>query len=150
MGTMPDVWMKMAIGLALKAEKNGEVPVGAVIEFDGRIIGEGYNSPVSTSDPSAHAEVIAFQQAGEALKNYRLTGSTLYVTLEPCIMCYAAAVHARIKKIFYGAADPKGGVFSTGSFEKIRKTFNHFIEIESGLLEKESSELLKSFFRSRR
>ncbi len=142
--------MKTALALAKEAENGGEVPVGAVIELDGEIIGQGYNLSIGTSDPSAHAEIIAMRDAGVKLENYRLTGSVLYITLEPCIMCYTAAVHARIKKIIYGAADPKSGIFSTGAFGKIKSIFNHTIEIESGVLEKESSELLKIFFRSRR
>ncbi len=142
--------MNIALDFACEGEKSGEVPVGAIVEFDGKIIGKGYNCPVSTSDPTAHAEIIAIREAGEHFENYRLTGSVLYVTLEPCIMCYSAAVHARIKKIYYGADDPKGGVFSTGAFEKIQQIFNHNIEIESGLLASESSELLKTFFKNKR
>lgn len=142
--------MKTALALANTAENGGEVPVGAVIESDGEIIGQGYNRSIGTSDPSAHAEIIAMRDAGVKLGNYRLTGTVLYITLEPCIMCYTAAVHARIKKIIYGADDPKSGIFSTAAFGKIKSIFNHSIEIESGVLEKESSELLKNFFRSRR
>ncbi len=142
--------MNIALGLAREGEKSWEVPVGAIIEFDGKIIGEGYNCPVSTSDPTGHAEIVAIREAGKHLGNYRLTGAVLYVTLEPCIMCYSAAVHARIKKIYYGADDPKGGIFSTGAFEKIGHIFNHNIEIESGLLASESSELLKTFFKNKR
>ncbi len=142
--------MNIALSLAREGEKSGEVPVGAIVEFDGKIIGEGYNCPVSTSDPTGHAEIIAIREAGKHFGNYRLTGSTLYVTLEPCIMCYSAAVHARIKKIVYGATDPKSGIFSTNAFEKIQQIFNHNIEIESGLLASESSELLKTFFKKKR
>lgn len=142
--------MKAALALANDAENCGEVPVGVVLELNGKIIGQGYNRSIGTFDPSAHAEIIAMRDAGVKLGNYRLTGSVLYITLEPCIMCYTAAVHARIKKIIYGAADPKSGIFSTGAFGKIKSIFNHAIEIESGVLEKESSELLKNFFRSRR
>lgn len=142
--------MNIAMALAREGEKIGEVPVGAIIEFDGEIIGEGYNCPISASDPTGHAEIIAIREAGKYLGNYRLTGSVLYVTLEPCFMCYSAAVHARVKKIVYGAKDPKSGIFSTGVFEKIYNVFNHKPEIESGILENESSEILKDFFRSRR
>jgi len=147
---MPLDYMNIALGLAREGEKSREVPVGAIIEFDGEIIGEGYNCPLSSSDPTGHAEIIAIREAGKHSGNYRLTGSILYVTLEPCIMCYSAAVHARIKKIVYGAKDPKSGIFSTGAFEKIQQVFNHKIEIESGLLASESSELLKTFFKNRR
>ncbi len=150
MEMLPLDYMNIALGLAREGEKNGEVPVGAIIEFDGKIVGEGFNCPVSTSDPSGHAEIIAIREAGKNFGNYRLSGSVLYVTLEPCIMCYSVAVHARIKKIYYGADDPKGGIFSTGAFESIGYLYNHRIEIESGVLADESSELLKNFFRNRR
>ncbi len=142
--------MKIALGLAHEGEKAGEVPVGAVVEFDGKIIGKGYNCPISISDPTSHAEIIAIRDACKYSGNYRLGGTILYVTLEPCIMCYSAAVHARIEKIVYGASDPKSGIFSTGAFEKIRSIFNHRPEIESGLMASESSELLKNFFKNRR
>lgn len=150
MDKSPVYYMNFALELAGEGEKSGEVPVGAVIEYSGKIIGEGYNCPIITSDPSAHAEIIAIREAGQSLSNYRLPGSILYVTLEPCLMCYSAAVHARIKKIVYGAKDPKSGVFSTGAFEKIYKVFNHRPDIESGLLASESSELLKAFFKNKR
>lgn len=150
MDRSPVYYMNFALELACEGEKSGEVPVGAVVEYNGEIIGKGYNCPVTTSDPSAHAEIIAIREAGQNQRNYRLAGSVLYVTLEPCLMCYSAAVHARINKIYYGTGDPKGGVFSTGAFEKIGHIFNHKIEIESGLLKNEASEILKNFFRSRR
>jgi len=142
--------MDLALTLAREGERRGEVPVGALVEMDGVIIGTGTNCPVGTSDPTAHAEIIALREAGGKTKNYRLTGAVLYVSLEPCLMCFAAAVHARVAKIVYGTGDPKGGVFSTGSFERISGVFNHKIEIESGVGENESSEILKDFFRSRR
>lgn len=150
MDRSPVYYMTFALELACEGEKRGEVPVGAVIEYNGKIIGEGCNCPITTSDPSAHAEIIAIREAGQNLSNYRLAGSVLYVTLEPCLMCYSAAVHARIKKIVYGAKDPKSGAFSTGALEKTGYIFNHKIEIESGLLASESSELLKAFFKNKR
>jgi len=145
-----DFYMGIALELAREGEKRGEVPVGAVVAYKGEIIGKGKNCPISSNDPAAHAEIFAIREAGSHLGNYRLTGSVLYVTLEPCIMCYSAAVHARIGKIVYGTEDPKGGIFSTGAFKQISRVFNHHIEIESGVLKNESSALLKNFFRSRR
>lgn len=142
--------MKTAIQLAVRAEEKGEVPVGALIELKGEVIGEGFNCPVAESDPTAHAEIMAMREAGMKIGNYRLTGSVLYVTLEPCVMCYSAAVHARIAKIVYGASDPKGGIFSTGVFGEIKDIYNHSIEVESGILEKECAAKLRSFFRKRR
>lgn len=139
-----------AIELAKIAENKGEIPVGAVVVKSGKIIGEGFNSPISENDPSAHAEIMALRDAGGKTGNYRLTGCLLYISLEPCMMCYAAAVHARIKKICYCADDPKSGVFSTRAFEKIETVFNHKIEIESGKFSDQSSKLLKDFFKKRR
>jgi tRNA(adenine34) deaminase len=141
---------KRVMDLAKIAENFGEVPIGALIVNKGEIIGEGYNTSLYENDPSAHAEIMALRDAGKRIGNYRLTGSVLYVSLEPCIMCYAAAVHARIKKIFYCTDDPKGGVFSTGAFKSIKNIFNHKIEIESGKMAEESSKLLKEFFKKRR
>ena len=123
MKKVPEFYMRTALRFAVAAEKNGEVPVGALIELEGEIIGKGYNHPIGKSDPTAHAEIIAIRDAGKTINNYRLIGSNLYVTLEPCIMCYTAAVHSRIKKIFYGASDPKSGIFSTGVFENIKDVF---------------------------
>ncbi len=143
-------WMGHALLLAIKGMESGEVPVGAVVELDGNVIGSGFNRSITDSDPTAHAEIIAIREAGNNVGNYRLNGATLFVTLEPCIMCYSAAVHARIKKVVYGASDPKSGIFSTGSFEKIKQVFNHEIETESGIIAEKSSELLKDFFKDRR
>ncbi len=141
---------RRVIDLAKIAENFGEVPVGALIVNKDEIIGEGYNSSLSENDPSAHAEIVAIRDAGKRMGNYRLTGSVLYISLEPCIMCYSAAVHARVKKICYCADDPKSGIFSTGVFKKVNDIFNHKIEIESGKMAEESSELLKEFFKKRR
>jgi len=150
MGKSAEDFYKRVIDLAKIAENFGEVPVGALIVNKGKIIGEGYNSSLSENDPSAHAEIVAIRDAGKRMGNYRLTGSVLYISLEPCIMCYSAAVHARVKKICYCTDDPKGGVFSTGAYEKIKSIFNHKIKIESGQMAEESSELLKEFFKKRR
>ena len=143
-------YMERALELARKGEIKGEVPVGAVLVHKKKIAGEGYNRVITDSNPTAHAEIIALEQGGDKLDNYRLNGAVLYVTLEPCIMCYTAAVNARVKKIVYSADDPKTGIFSTGAFNKINKIFNHKIEIESGILKEESSKLLKNFFKKKR
>ena len=142
--------MSQALELALQARDHGEVPVGAIVVHDGAVIGEGFNQPISLADPSAHAEMQAMRNAAQRLDNYRLLDATLYVTLEPCAMCAGAMVHARIKRLVYGAADPKTG--ATGSVFNLVQSeqLNHRLEVEGGVLEKECGELLKDFFRKRR
>jgi tRNA(adenine34) deaminase len=136
---MDDIyWMKKALVLAKKAEQKGEVPVGAILVLDNKIIGKGYNCPISTNDPTAHAEIIVLRKASKKLENYRLLNTTLYVTLEPCSMCMGAMVHARIKRLVFGAHDAKLG------------RVNHKIELTGDVLANDSSELLKQFFRERR
>ncbi|MGD8909721.1 MAG: tRNA adenosine(34) deaminase TadA [Chromatiales bacterium] len=145
------VFMEHALMLAHHAMAEGEVPVGAVVVSEGRIIGEGWNCPIGTHDPSAHAEIIALRDAAVKIGNYRLDQSTLYVTLEPCPMCAGAIVHARVKRVVYGAKDPKGG--AAGSVFDLLPSdhrFNHRVEIEGGLLQQECSDILKAFFRQRR
>ncbi|HHF42261.1 MAG TPA: tRNA adenosine(34) deaminase TadA [Candidatus Aminicenantes bacterium] len=143
-------FMRIALQEAQKAWSKGEVPVGAVIvDEQGQIVARGFNQSLSLHDPSAHAEIVALRAAGRQKGNYRLPGMTLYVTLEPCPMCLGAMVQARIKRLVYGAADPKGGAVSSimkFPFEKM----NHRLEIESGLLEQECAEILQNFFRERR
>ncbi len=143
-------WMQHAIQLAKKAAEQEEVPVGAVLVRDDQIIGEGCNRPIQTHDPAAHAEMIALRHGAETIQNYRILNSTLYVTLEPCVMCVGALVHARVKRVVYAASDPKGGAvksaFNLGEVD----TFNHHIEYEGGLLADECGELLTNFFRDRR
>ena len=143
-------WMKIAIQEAKKAEKEDEVPVGAVLVRDGLVIAKAHNQPISTNDATAHAEIQLIRAAGKIQGNYRLTGTTLYVTLEPCAMCLGAMMHARIKRIVYGAHDPKTGV--CGSSENLidANCFNHKIDLVSGVLENECKQLLKKFFISRR
>jgi tRNA(adenine34) deaminase len=143
-------WMKIAIQEAKKAEKEDEVPVGAVLVKDGLVIAKAHNQPISTNDATAHAEIQLIRAAGKIQGNYRLTGTTLYVTLEPCAMCLGAMMHARIKRIVYGAHDPKTGV--CGSSENLidANCFNHKIDLVSGVLENECKQLLKKFFISRR
>ena len=143
-------WMTIAIQEALKAEAEGEVPIGAVLVKDGFLIAQAHNQPISTSDATAHAEIQLLRAAGKELQNYRLTGTNLYVTLEPCAMCFGAMMHARIERIIYGAYDPKTGV--CGSCEDLRDAncFIQEINITGGVLENECSQLLQSFFKSRR
>lgn len=136
-------FMRRALELALRTED--EVPVGAVVVLDGRVVGEGWNRPVSTQDPSSHAEIEAMRAAGKATGNYRLTGATLYVTLEPCVMCVGAAFHARIARVVYGAPDPK-----TGASELFMSRFNHHARVQGGVLAEECGSALKAFFAARR
>ena len=143
-------WMQIAIHEAIKAEKEDEVPVGAVLVKDGLLIAKAHNQPISTNDATAHAEIQLIRAAGKIQGNYRLTGTTLYVTLEPCAMCLGAMMHARIKRIVYGTHDPKTG--ACGSSENLidANCFNHKIDLVSGVLENECKQLLKKFFISRR
>jgi tRNA(adenine34) deaminase len=143
-------WMGLALEQARKAEEEGEVPVGAVLVKDGLLIAKAHNQPISTNDVTAHAEIQLLRAAGKKLKNYRLTGTSLYVTLEPCAMCLGAIMHARVEHVVFGAYDPKTGV--CGSSENLidANCFNHKIDLVSGVLENESKQLLKNFFNSRR
>ena len=144
-------WMRRALELARIAEAAGEVPVGAVLVRDGQLLGEGWNRPVAANDPTAHAEIVAIRAAGAAAGNYRLPGTTLYVTLEPCLMCAGAIVHARVARVVFAAADPKGG--ACGSVFRLLPSdtrFNHRTACEGGLLAEESSAQLRAFFQNRR
>ena len=142
--------MKKALMLAATAEKRGEVPVGAVLVREGRVIGRGGNAPIGSCDPTAHAEIVALRRAGGKTGSYRLNGAEMYVTLEPCMMCYSAMVQARIAKLYYGAADPKNGIFSSGVFDNVKHVFNHRIAVEGGLLAQPASAMLSNFFKTRR
>ncbi len=144
-------FMRRALELARCAEAEGEVPVGAVVVADGQIIGEGYNRPIAGYDPTAHAEIQALRAAAKFRQNYRLPGTTLYVTLEPCVMCAGAIVHARVAHVVYATADPRSGAAGS-AFELLPsdQRFNHYTTCEGGLLADESSDLLKAFFRARR
>jgi tRNA(adenine34) deaminase len=143
-------FMTRALELARCAEVAGEVPVGAVIVKDDRIVAEGWNRPIGSCDPTAHAEIVALRAAGQALGTYRLTDTTLYVTLEPCAMCASAMVHARVKRLVFAAADPRAG--AAGSVFNIvqHAALNHRIECTGGILEEECASLLRSFFVARR
>ena len=143
-------WMRIAIEEANLAMDKNEVPVGAVLVKNDTLIAQAHNKPITKNDPTAHAEIQLLRKAGEQQKNYRSPESTLYVTLEPCAMCFGAMVHARIDRIVYGASDPKTGVCGSRMNLNEENFFNHKISITSGILEKESSELLKLFFKSRR
>jgi tRNA(adenine34) deaminase len=143
-------FMSAALLLATAAQQAGEVPVGAVVVCNGEIIGRGYNAPISSHDPSAHAEIQAMRMAARVLGNYRLTGCTLYVTLEPCAMCAGAIQHARIARVVFGARDPKTG--ACGSVIDLfgEALLNHHTSVEGGVLAQECGELLTGFFRERR
>jgi tRNA(adenine34) deaminase len=136
--------------LAVRAAREGEVPVGAVLVRDGKVIGEGWNRPIGANDPTAHAEIQALRAAGQAISNYRLTGTTLYVTLEPCAMCAGAIIHARVERVVFGAYDPKGG--AAGSVFQVLGTdrLNHKVEVEGGVLAEECGAMLRDFFARKR
>lgn len=143
-------WMKHALALADKAEGMGEVPVGACVVYQGNVVGEGWNTPITDHDPSAHAEMMAVREAAKTLKNYRIVDATLYVTLEPCSMCAGMLVHARVQRVVYGASDAKTG--AAGSVMNILQhaALNHHTEITSGVLKEECAGKLSAFFKQRR
>ncbi|MDC9612367.1 tRNA adenosine(34) deaminase TadA [Xenorhabdus khoisanae] len=145
-----EYWMRRAIKLAIQAQEKGEIPVGAVLVADNEIIAEGFNHPITDHDPTAHAEIIALRRGGMQLQNYRLLNTTLYVTLEPCIMCAGAMVHSRIQRLVYGASDMKTG--AAGSLIDILRHpgMNHQIDITGGVLAQECSTMLSTFFKQRR
>ncbi len=142
--------MLHALELARKAEAAGEVPVGAVIVLNGEFVAEGWNQPISSSDPTAHAEIMALRAAGQKLDNYRLLDAELYVTLEPCPMCVGAMLHARLKRVIYAATDPKTGALG-GAYDLLNSvSHNHAFEVTKGVMEQQSREMLQAFFRNRR
>ncbi|WP_333878085.1 tRNA adenosine(34) deaminase TadA [Methylobacter sp.] len=149
-GTTDEAWMRYAIRLAQRAEQQGEVPVGAIVVKDDRCIAEGWNVPITSHDPTAHAEVVAMRGAGVFMENYRLTDATLYVTLEPCVMCMGAMSHARIKRLVFGAYDPKRGAVCNALSLTDASFLNHRISWDGGVLETECSEMLRDFFKARR
>ena len=142
--------MRLALAEAQCAAERGEVPVGAVLVRDGEVIGRGFNQPISSQDPSAHAEMVAIRQAATAVQNYRLPGTTLYVTLEPCTMCSGLLIHSRIGRLVYGAQEPRSGAVVSRSQGLDQAWMNHRMQVEGGVLAQESSELLTRFFRERR
>jgi tRNA(adenine34) deaminase len=145
-----EYWMQKAITLAKQAETQGEVPVGALVVKENELLGQGWNRPISSHDPSAHAEIVAIREAASSTGNYRLPGTTMYVTLEPCVMCAGAIMHARISRVIFGAYDQKAG--AAGSIIDIfsNPKLNHHAEIVCGIFEQECADLLKQFFLSRR
>ena len=147
---MSQQWMRQALALARDAETAGEVPVGAVVVLDDRVVGQGHNQPIGGQDATAHAEIVAIRDACRALGNYRLPGAELYVTLEPCLMCAGAIIHARIAQVVYGATDPRAG-----AAESVARAFdiaelNHRVQHHGGVLADECGGLLRDFFRARR
>jgi tRNA(Arg) A34 adenosine deaminase TadA len=145
-------WMRLALALAERAEReDDEIPVGAlVVDAGGNLVGEGWNRNIAESDPSAHAEIVAMRHAGRALGNHRLIGCTLYVTLEPCAMCAMAAVHARLARVVYGAADPKTGAAGSVFDLLADPRHNHRVEIVGGVLGAEAGAMLSAYFRGKR
>ncbi len=143
-------WMQAALTCARRAEALGEVPVGAVVVKDGELIAEGWNQPIVSHDPSAHAEMVALRAAAQHVGNYRLPGTTLYVTLEPCAMCAGLIIHARVQRLVFGASDPKAGAVQSVYDLIAQPRLNHRVEWRGGVLESECSELLRQFFRARR
>lgn len=144
-------FMQQAFKLAKRAENAGEVPVGAVLVLDNEIVGEGWNQPISSHDPTAHAEIVALRNAAKQFANYRLPETTLYVTLEPCPMCAGAIVHARVKRVVFATTDPKSG--AAGSvFDLLPsdRRFNHYTEVDQGIMSEQAADLLSGFFRKRR
>lgn len=144
------VFMSRALALAQQAANMGEVPVGAVLVLDNQIIGEGYNQPIISHDPTAHAEIVAIRQAAQHLQNYRLENTILYVTLEPCTMCVGALVHARIAKVIFATTEPKAGSLVSARKQLETGYYNHLFSFEGGLLADEASKQLSDFFRGRR
>lgn len=145
-----EYWMQHALRLAQRAAQQGEVPVGAVLVGEDRLLAEGWNRPIAGHDPTAHAEVACLRAAGQVLGNYRFTGTTLYVTLEPCLMCVGAVVHARVARLVFGAADPKSGAVSTLCRGFDLPGLNHRVLADGGVLGVECGEILRDFFRARR
>ena len=143
-------FMEEALIEAKKALKKGEVPIGAVVVLGEDIIGRGYNQPITNNDPTAHAEIMALRDAAMNLKNYRLKDTLVFTTLEPCLMCAGALVHARIKKLIYSASDPKSGVIESNGNLMQSAFLNHKISYEGGILKEDSSEILKNFFLKKR
>ena len=144
------MFMQQALDLAAKAAEYGEVPVGAVVVLNGEVIGEGFNQPISSSDPSAHAEVMALRAAAQHQQNYRLPGATLYVTIEPCTMCFGTLVHARIARLVYGAPEPRAGVVASQLQLAEQTFFNHKVQVEGGVMQDEAGTLVREFFQKRR
>lgn len=145
-----EAWMRRALALAAEAAADGEVPVGAVLVKDGAVLGEGRNGPIGRCDPTAHAEVLALRQAAGRAGNYRLVGSTLYVTVEPCTMCAGALVHARVARLVFGAAEPRAGAVVSSARVLDNPQLNHRVTVCGGVLAEDCAALLREFFLQRR
>ena len=143
-------FMRAALDLARRAQERGEVPVGAVVVLDDAILGEGFNQPIAAHDPTAHAEIVALRDAARRIRNYRLPGATLYVTIEPCQMCVGALVHARVARIVYGACEPKAGAIESAMRAHEHPSLNHRLVAVGGVLEDECREVIQGFFEERR
>jgi tRNA(adenine34) deaminase len=148
--TVDELWMQRALALAHWARGEGEVPVGAIVVRDGVVLGQGWNRPIASSDPTAHAEVLALRRAARSVGNYRLPGTTLYVTLEPCAMCAGAIVHARVSRVVFGAYDPKGGAARSAFALLDSPALNHRTDWRGGVLQERCAEVLTGFFTDRR
>jgi len=142
--------MRQALALAARAGESGEVPVGALVIVDGAVVGEGWNQPIATSDPTAHAEIVAMRAAARHVKNYRLSGATLVVTVEPCLMCVGAMVHARIATVVYGAPEPRAGALGSAIAAHDTPGLNHRLTAVGGVLADECRALIQTFFKERR
>ena len=142
--------MRLALQLAEKAAEAGEVPVGAVVVLDGKVIGQGANAPITGLDPTAHAEVLAIRDAAQKIGNYRLSGATLYVTVEPCSMCAGAIVHSRVGRVVYGCTEPKAGVVESAETFFTKSFLNHITNTQGGVLAEECSAVMTAFFARRR
>ena len=149
-GVMYDEWMAAALEEATRARDAGEVPIGAVVLIDGVVVGRGFNQPISSSDPTAHAEIVAIRDAARHVGNYRLTGAVLCVTIEPCLMCIGALVHARIATVVYGAAEPRTGAATSTVRGTELPGLNHRVQVIGGVRESACRELMQTFFRERR
>ena len=145
-----DRFMRTALECARQAASAGEVPVGAVVVQDDRVIGEGFNQPIASNDPTAHAEIVALRAAAKSVGNYRLTDATIYVTVEPCLMCVGAMIHARVRLVVFGAAEPKAGALQSMTNAHELTGLNHRLSVIGGVLADESRELLQQFFQARR
>ena len=143
-------FMRVALEQAVEAGARGEVPVGAVVVLDGEIVGTGFNAPIGASDPTAHAEIVALREAARRIRNYRLPGGTLYVTIEPCQMCVGAMVHARIGRVVYGTREPRAGAIESAMRAHEHPALNHRMAATGGVLEAECREVIQRFFRERR
>ncbi|MES2624804.1 MAG: tRNA adenosine(34) deaminase TadA [Pseudomonadota bacterium] len=150
MSDRDEYWMIQALTLAQQAKAIGEVPVGAVLVLNDELIGQGFNQPISSNDPTAHAEVVALRHAAQTVSNYRVPETTLYVTLEPCTMCVGALIHARIKRLVFGASEPKAGAVCSRFHLLDGENFNHTISYQQGVLAEQCGQLISEFFQYRR